>query len=212
MQKQRYNLIDLAIDLCTTEAELISYGADGELTFYVIADEWPGKKAGNSDAESDVIVDGAVDLLPSDLLKALVADCTKVRRVRTKDGDIVVLDSIQEVMRGDQFVTAAERDRLKEALKPTPPSTVAASNGALPPYLDPEHDYYSEFLDIAVSAWMAQYADGGFKERSLGHKPQIKSWLKKNRSKEIKSDNARKCIATVVSPDKKGGNPLTKKY
>lgn len=211
MQKQRYDLLELARDLGTTVEELIRYGADGELTLHVIADEWPGKNAGNSDAESDVIVDEAVDLLPSDLLKALNADHTKVRKVRTRDGDIVALNSIQEVMRGVHFVTAAERDRLQEALKPTPQPTVAASKDASPPYLDRSHDYYSEFLDIAISAWIAQYADGGFKERSIGHKPQIKNWLKNHYSKQVESDNARECIATVVSPDKKGGNPLTKK-
>ena len=41
--------------------------------------------------------------------------------------------------------------------------------------------------------------------------PQIKKWLKNNFPKEVKSESARECIATVVSPDKKGGNPLTKK-
>ena len=209
MQKQRYNLIELAIDLCKTEEELISYGADGELTFYVIADEWPGKKEGNADAESDVIVDEAVDLLPSDLLKALVADHTRVRRVRTKGGDIVVLDSAQTVMRGVHFVTAAERDRLQESLKPQP--TASASEDALPPYLDSSHKYYSATLEAAVSAWLAQYADGGFKEKSLGHKLQIKSWLKKHRPDKVTSNYAREGIATVVNPNKGGGNQRTKK-
>ena len=211
MKKKRYTLAELERDLGTTVQDLIGYGADDELTVHVIADEWPGKKAGKSDAESDVIADEAVDLLPSDLLKALGADHTKVRKVRTGDGDIVALDSIQEVMHGLHYVTAAERDRFEEALKPTPQPTLAASKDASPPYLDRSHGYYSEFLGIAVSAWMALYADGGFKERSHGHKPQIKVWLKKNFPKEVKSENARECIATVVSPDKKGGNPLTKK-
>ncbi len=211
MKKKRYTLIELERDLGTTVQELIGYGADGELTVHVIADEWPGKKAGNSDAESDVIVDGAVDLLSSDLLKAMGADHTKVRKVRTRDGDIVALDSIQEVMRGLHFVTAAERNRFEEALKSTSQSTMAASKEVLTPYLDSSHDYYSEFLNIAISAWMAQYVDGGFEERSLGHKPQIKRWLKKHHPKQVKSDNARKYIATVVNPNKKGGNPLTKK-
>ena len=211
MQKQRYDLLELARDLGTTVEEVIRYGADGELTLHVIADEWPGKNAANSDAESDVVVDGAVDLLPSDLLKALSADHTKVRKVRTRDGDIVALDSIQEVMRGVHFVTAAERDRVQKALKPTPLPTVAASEDASPPYLDSSHDYYSDTLEAAVSVWMALYADGGFKEKSLAHKAQIKSWLKKHRPDKVKSDNAREGIATVVNPNKGGGNPRTKK-
>ena len=88
---------------------------------------------------------------------------------------------------------------------------MAESKVALPPYLDSSHEYYSEFLDIAINAWMAQYVDGGFKERSSGHKPQIKNWLMNHHSKSVKSDSARECIATVVSPDKIGGNPLLKK-
>ena len=209
MQKQRYNLNELATDLGTSVPELISYGADGELKPYVVADEWPGKKVGNSGAESDVIVDGEVDLLPSDLLKAMGADHTKIRKVRTRDGDIVALDPIQEVMHGNHFVTLAERDRLQEALKSTSQLTVAESKDALPPYLNPLHDYHSKALEAAISAWLALYADGGFKKRS-GGKAQIKSWLKKHRP-GIPSDYARAGIATVVNPNKDGGNPLTKK-
>ena len=211
MKKKRYTLAELERDLGPTVQELIGYGADDELTVHVIADEWPGKKAGNSDAESNAIADGAVDLLPSDLLKALGADHTKVRKVRTADGDIVALDSIQKVMHGVHYVTAAERDRFEEALKPTPQPTAAASEDALPPYLDSSHKYYSFTLEAAVSAWLAQYADGGFKEKSLGHKLQIEGWLKKHRSDKVKSDNARECIATVVNPNKDGGNQRTKK-
>lgn len=210
MKKKRYTLAELERDLGKTVQDLIGYGADDELTVHVIADEWPGKKVGKSDATSDVIADEAVDLLPSDLLKALGADHTKVRKVRTADGDIVALDSTQDVMHGLHYVTAAERDRFEEALKPSPQPTVAASKDALPPYLDRSHDYYSDALEAAVSVWVALYADGGFKKKSLAHKDQIKSWLKKHRP-VIPSDNARKGIATVVNPNKKGGNPLTKK-
>jgi len=143
MQKQRYDLIELARDLGTTAEELIRYGADGELTLYVIAHEWPGKKAGSSDAESDVVVDGQVELLPTDLLKALNSDYTEVRQVKTANGDVVVLDSTQEVMRGVHFVTAAERLRVQQALNPAPQPMVATSADASPPYLDPSHQYHS---------------------------------------------------------------------
>jgi len=211
MQKQRYTLIELERDLGKPIEDLINYGADGELTLCVIADKWPGKKLGNSDTESDDTADGQVELLPTDLLKALNSQYTEVRQVKTADGDVVVLDSTRKVMRGDHFVTAAERDRLQEALKPTPQPTAAASEDALPPYLDSSHKYYSATLEAAVSAWLAQYADGGFKEKSLGHKLQIEGWLKKHRSDKVKSDNARECIATVVNPNKGGGNQRTKK-
>ena len=206
MKKQRYNLIELARDLGTSVEELIGYGADGELTLYVIADKWPGKKAAKSGAKSDFIADGLVELLPTDLLKALNSEYTEVRQVKTADGDVIKLDSTQKVARGVHFVTAAERDRVLEVLK----STVAASADALPPYLDPAHQWYSETLEAAVSAWMALYANGGFKKKSLGHKAQIESWLKKRRP-HIKTDYARKGIARVANPDKKRGNPRTKK-
>ena len=210
MEKQRYNLIELAADLGTSVEELVGYGADGELTVYVIADEWPRKKAGNSDAKSAVTVDGQVELLPIDLLKSLGSEYTEVRQVKPPKGDVIVLDSPQNVKRGVHFVTAAERDRMLEALKSAPQSTGAAFGDALPPYLDPEHQWYSEDLDAAVKAWMALYADGGFKKKSLGHKEQIESWLMKHRP-HLRSVYARENIVTVVNPNKIGGNPTTKK-
>ncbi len=210
MKKKRYTLAELERDLGIPVGDLIHFGADGELTLHVIADKWPGKKAGNSDTESDDAADGQVELLPTDLLKALNSQYTEVRQVKRADGDVLVLDSTRKVMRGDHFVTAAERDRVQEALKPTPQPTVASSKDASLPYLDSSHEYYSDTLEAAVSAWMALYADGGFKEKSLAHKAQIKSWLKKHRP-DIPSAYARKGTATVVNPDKKGGNPLTKK-
>jgi len=175
----------------------------------VIADEWPGKKADSSDAESDVIVDGPGELLPTDLLKALNSDYTEVRQVKTANGDVVVLDSTQRVMRGIHFVTAAERLRVQQALNPAPQPTVAASGDTLPPYLDPSHQYYSETLDAAVRAWSALYVEGRFKLKDRGHREQLEIWLKKHF--DHLSNNARKGIAAVVNPNKKGGNPTTRK-
>ena len=210
MEKQLYDLIELARDLGTTTEDLIRYGADGELILYVIADEWPGKKTDKSGAKSVATVDGKVELLRTDLLKALNSDYTEIRQVKTPKGDVVELDSTQKVMRGVHFVTAAERDRMLEALKSAPQSTVEAFGDALPPYLDPEHQWYSEDLDAAVKAWMALYADGGFKKKSLGHKEQIESWLMKHRP-HLRSVYARENIVTVVNPNKDGGNPKTRK-
>ena len=211
MEKQLYDLIELARELGRTTEDLIRYGADGELTLCVIADKWPGKKTDKSGAKSDATVDGKVELLRTDLLKALNSDYTEIRQVKTPKGDVIELDSPQNVARGVHFVMAVERDRLKEALKPEPKTAVAASADALTPYLDPEHHWYSETLEAAVSAWLALYSNGGFKKKSLGHKAQIESWLKEHRPR-IKTDYARKGIARVANPDKKGGNPLTKKY
>ena len=211
MEKQLYDLIELARDLGTTTEDLIRYGADGELILYVIADKWPGEKTDKSGAKSAVIVDGQVELLPIDLLKALNSEYTEVRQVKTPKGDVIKLDSPQKVRRGVHFVRAAERDRVQEALKPEPKTAVAASADALTPYLDPEHHWYSETLEAAVSAWLALYSNGGFKKKSRGHKAQIENWLKEHRPR-IKTDYARKGIARVANPDKEGGNPLTKKY
>ena len=209
MQKQRYNLIELASDLGTSVEELIGYGADGELTVYVIADEWPRKKAGNSDAKSAGIVDGQVELLPIDLLKALSSEYTEVRQVKTADGDVIELDSPQKVARGVHFVTAAERDRVLDALKSKPQTAAATSEDVLTPYLDPLHPYYTETLNAAVKAWLALYVEGGFKPKGLGHIEQLEAWLSKHYPDL--SNNARKNIATVANYNKDGGNPTTRK-
>ena len=204
MKKQRYNLIELEKDLGRTVEELIGYGADEELTIHVIADNWPGKQLGND--EANVTADGPVELVSSDLLKALHSVDTEVRQVKTADGDSVTLDPTHNVPRGLHFVTAAERDRVREALK----STVTASEDTLPPYLDRSHKYYSYTLEAAIKAWMALYANGGFEKQTFGDIDQIVIWLKRN-CPEVPSDHARKAIARVVNPNKKGGNPKTRK-
>ena len=211
MDKPLYKLTELAHYVGKSVEDLVCYGADDKLTIQVIADNWPVKPTGEGSQRTEKTVDGQVALLAADLLKALGADFTTVRQVRTGEGEIVTLEPAQKVLHGIHYVTAAERDRLREALKPTPQPTVAASKDALPPYLDPSHKYYSDTLEAAVSAWMALYTDRGFKKRSHGHKLQIKSWLKKHRPDKVKSDYARKNIATVVNPNKVGGNPLIKK-
>ena len=207
MQKQRYSLIELARDLKKSIEELIDYGSAGELTLHVIADKWPGKKAGVE--KTNVIVNGPVELLPADLLQALNAEHTEVRQVKMS-GDVVVLDSPQMVMRGRHFVMAAERDRVCGELRPASQSTMGASEDTLPPYLNPKHDCYSYTLEAAISAWMAMYVEGGFVKRSRGDKPQIQSWLKEHRP-EVDSDYAREAVARVANPNKGGGNPKTKK-
>lgn len=211
MDKPLYNLAEIRQYVGKSVEDLVCYGADDKLTIQVIADNWPVKPTGEGTQHSERTVDGQVALLAADLLKALGADYTTVRQVRTAEEEIVTLEPAQRVLHGIHYVTAAERDRLREAFKPTPQPTTAASEGALPPYLDSSHKYYSDTLEAAVSAWMALYADRGFKKRSHGHKLQIKSWLKKHRPDKVKSDYARNAIAIAVNPNKEGGNPLTRK-
>ena len=205
MKKLLYDLPELAHELEASVEQIIRYGAAGDLILYVIADEWSGKKAGNSDAKSNVIADGLVELLPTDLLKALNSEYTEVRQVKTADGDVIELDATQKVARGVHFVRAAERDRVLEALKPT----VAASADAFPPYLDPLHQCYSITLDAAVKAWLALYVEGGFKPKDRGHIKQIEAWLREHYPDL--SNHARKGIATVANHNKDGGNPKTRK-
>lgn len=209
MEKQLYDLIELARDLGTTTEDLIRYGADGELILYVIADKWPGEKTDKSGAKSAVIVDGQVELLPIDLLKALNSEYTEVRQVKTPKGDVIELDSPQKVARGVHFVTAAERDRVLDALKSKPQTAAATSEDVLTPYLDPLHPYYTETLNAAVKAWLALYVEGGFKPKGLGHIEQLEAWLSKHYPDL--SNNARKNIATVANYNKDGGNPTTRK-
>ncbi len=196
MQKQRYSLIELARDLKKSIEELIDYGSAGELTLHVIADKWPGKKAG--DEKTNVIVNGPVELLPADLLQALNAEHTEVRQVKMS-GDVVVLDSPQMVMRGRHFVTAAERDRAREALNPD----MAIFGEDLPPYLDSKSEYFSNTLNAAVRAWMAVYFEEEFRKDKGAHIKQIKAWLEKNFPNL--SDHAQKQIASVVNFNKEGG-------
>ena len=132
-------------------------------------------------------MDGQVALLAADLLKALGADFTTVRQVRTGEGEIVTLEPAQKVLHGIHYVTAAERERLREALKPTPQPTVAASKDALPPYLDPSPKYYSATLEAPVSAWMALYTHVRFTTRSTAHKLPLHGPLKKHHSSQAKS-------------------------
>ena len=78
-----------------------------------------------------------------------------------------------------------------------------------PPYMDPTYSIQSDELQIAIRAWTALYVDSGFKPKDLGHIEQIEGWLGKHYPDLTKT--ARKRIATVVNPNKMGGNPKTKK-
>ena len=199
MKKETFDLIELAAELSTSVEELIRFGASGDLTIHVIADAWSGRKEGDGGAESSVIVNGLVELLPSDLFQSQNASCTEVRQVKTAEGDVVVLDSSQQVERGLHFVTAAERDRAREALNPD----MAIFGEDLPPYLDSKSEYFSNTLNAAVRAWMAVYFEEEFRKDKGAHIKQIKAWLEKNFPNL--SEHAQKQIASVVNFKKEGG-------
>jgi hypothetical protein len=83
------------------------------------------------------------------------------------------------------------------------------SVGDTPPYLNPNHDFYSKELAIAVKAWVALFADGSFEKGNKTPRQHIERWLRAGKFK-IK-DNAEQRIATLVNPAiaKDGGAPTT---
>ena len=206
MDKPLVELPELARELGTSVEALINLAAHGKFPLCVIADHWTGRRA-EGDTESDVTVDGLVELDPGDLLKSLNAEATEVRQVNPADGGMVRLHEARLVRRGTHYVTAEERDRVLKKLTPEPAKD-ESKTGA--PYLDPSHPDYSYTLEAAISAWMAMYVEGGFVKKSTGEKAQIEAWLETHRTK-VGSDHAREAIARVVNPRKEGGNPLTKK-
>ena len=66
VMKKYYDVIELACDLGKSVEEIIRYGAAGDLTLSVIADEWHGKKVDNPDAVSDFVIDGHAELAKHD--------------------------------------------------------------------------------------------------------------------------------------------------
>jgi len=71
------------------------------------------------------------------------------------------------------------------------------------PFLNPDHEFYSEELALAVKAWLDLYGDGGTYQPNQAHKKQIQSILD---GKEL-SNEAIMRISTLVNPKKKGGSP-----
>ncbi len=193
--KTRSDLNDLSRDLKKSVEELIRISAEGHLTIHVIADDWPGKTDGDDGKDSDIKINGSVDLLPDDLEKSLNAGSTHVTQVRLPDGTVVTLNEKREIMRGDHFVMPEERDRLQRLLQ----LTHVASGDDLPGYLDPSHYYYSETLDAAVQAWTALFGSGDFMPGKASRE-QIDGWLSKT-FKTLKP-NARSTISTVVNPNR----------
>jgi hypothetical protein len=72
------------------------------------------------------------------------------------------------------------------------------------PYMNKEHPFFAEGLEMGVLAWMHLYEDGNFIKKKC-HKDQIREWLKEHYPKL--NPTATERIATVVNPNKKGGAP-----
>ena len=169
----------------------------------VIAQEWT---ASSTNGLADTVLTGPVELVADDLLQSIGADHTTVRKVKEHNSDgFVTLDAPVIVQRGLHLVTADELERFKAEHCNIEPE----QGWVIPPYLDPTYSIQSDELQIAIRAWLAQYVDGGFKPKSLGHIEQIEVWLKKHHPDLTIA--ARERIARVVNPNKSGGNPKTKK-
>jgi hypothetical protein len=195
------DLCELARDVDESLESLIRFGASGELSILVIAEDWPVRSGDNT---VDV-VKGPVFLVSEDLLRSMNAQCTKVTQIRRpKNDETLALEHPEEVHRGIHFVTAEEAERFCREHALTLKST-----GDTLPYLNPNHDFYSEELAIAVRAWVALFADGSFEKGYKTPRQHIERWLRAG--KFDLDENAEQRIATLVNPktSKKGGTRTT---
>jgi hypothetical protein len=194
--KKYYDLIEVAHDISVSVEDLVRYAADGELTVFVVAQDWPASSTKGLD---DTVLAGPVNLVASDLLRSMNADFTMVRQVSLPDSDCcLTLSTPEEVRRGGHFVTGEEIERFKKGLGQPSPDWDSTN----PPYLDSSNQYFAKELDLAVRVWIEQYVLGGF-DKSRGHVPQIEEWLLKNYPKQEQA--ARSRIAKVANPNKVGG-------
>ncbi len=195
------DLCDLARDVNESLESLIRFGASGELTIYVIADDWPVRS--NNDTQDKL--KGPVFLLAEDLHQSMNAEATKVCQVRRpSDDEVVTLDKPVGVARGVHFVAAEEAERFSREHALT-----LRSSAETPSYLNRNHDFYSTELATAVKAWMALFADGSFEPGGKTVRQRIELWLRARRF-GLES-NAEQRIASLVNPDteKGGGSPRT---
>ncbi len=195
------DLLELARDVDESPESLIRFGANGKLTIYVIADNWPVQ----SSKDTEGTVNGQVFLLPADLLQSMNAEVTTVSQVRRPDDDeYATLDEPVDVARGVHFVSQEEAERFSREHALTLKST-----GDTPPYLNRNHDFYSKELAIAVRAWVALFADGSFEKGYKTPRQHIERWLRAG--KFDLDENAEQRIATLVNPktSKKGGTRTT---
>ena len=195
------DLCDLAQDVNESLESLIRFGALGELSIYVIAHDWPIR----SNGDMQDTVKGPVFLLPDDLHQSLNAEFTTVTQIRRPHDDaFVALNKPQSVPRGVHYVAQEEAERFSRKHAFT-----LRSSSETPPYLNPNHDFYSTELARAVKAWMAHFADGSFEPGKRTPRQHIERWLKA-RKPRLKN-TAEQRIASLVNPDtkKSGGTPPT---
>jgi hypothetical protein len=195
------NLAEAATQMRTSVEKLIQFGAHGDLTISVVANDWPVQ----TESETAETISGLVNLVPSDLLQSFVAEFVLVHKVVTAhESETVMLAEPVEVLRGLLYVTAEEFRRFRDKH-----GGAADCTKGMPPYLDPSHNLKSPQLAIAINAWLALFASGDFDPKGRAVKQHIEQWLAKNHG-EL-STNARENIATLINPEtyKDGGTPRT---
>lgn len=195
------NLAEAAMQLGTSVEKLIQFGAHGDLTISVIANEWPVR----TESETAEPISGLANLVPDDLQQSYVSDVVLVRKVVTdNENEAVVLAEPVELRRGLLFVTGEEFRRFRDKH-----GSNAGRTEGVPPYLDPSHNLKSPQLKVAIEAWSALFASGDFDPKGKAVKYRIDQWLLKNH-REL-SSNAREKIATLINPEifKDGGTPRT---
>lgn len=195
------NLAEAAMQLRTSVEKLIQFGAHGDLTISVVANDWPVQ----TESETAETISGLVNLVPSDLLQSFVAEFVLVHKVVTAhESETVMLAEPVEVLRGLLYVTAEEFRRFRDKH-----GSAAGRTEGIPPYVDSSHSLKSPHLKIAIEAWSALFASGEFDPKGRAVKYRIEQWLAKNHG-EL-STNARENIATLINPEiyKDGGTPRT---
>ena len=193
------NLAEAAMHLGTSVEKLIQFGAHGDLTISVVANDWR-IRAENETVES---ISGLVDIVPNDLFQSYGTEFTFVRKVVTQSATVTLAEPVK-VLRGLLYVTAEEFRRFRDKH-----GSAARRTEGIPAYLDSSHSLRSPQLKIAIEAWLALFADGTFDPKGRAVKQRIEEWLAKNHGDL--STNARENIATLINPEiyKDGGTPRT---
>jgi len=202
MLKKTHTLPELAEALDISVPRLIEYGLNGRVIIGVFADHWLGTSGPEL---ADTLLEGLVELQPEDLRRSLDAGYTVVREARMEIvKDMVTLNAPVDVMWDVHYVTEEERQRFMRYYRPIE----EMHGGEIPPYLDPQHEYYSSTLSAAVRVWIALCHNGGYKPR-IPIKKQLVSWLEDHVG-EL-TPTAITNIARIANPDelKKGGDPGT---
>ena len=189
---------------------ILRFGSEGKLTISAMADAWLVQIEENSetpgtDNKKEIEVDRDwITLVPEDIRACLNKDHVEVRRIKLDEGKYGVLKEPVNIRAGALYVSIQERNQFEEEYGPGQNAKSNLADRYQAPYLDANHEYFSEELETAVLVWLAICQNGDFKP-NRSPKSQIKDWLRKN-NKDFSSEAISR-IATLVNPRKRGGSP-----